>query len=407
MLNKYIDKLFFLILLISPATVFFAKGGSVILYSIFTLGILRLITTRDFKSKFIGIMILGIAMYNYSIIMGKSSYFTETLTKTSIVTYFFCILTLLMIFYIFSDYKKIMDINKMLISYYKVIYLEVIAAQIVLVIMFITGLGFKAMNGERNFIGLYNSPHTCGYSLFFMIIVIEWINVVTKKEDNILFYLPIFLSLFTGARTPALISIFAFCIFKFGKKPKYLLKGKLTLKSFVVFNMLLSAIVLLYRPILNFILESPIIEKFIKTSSSGNLTSGRNIFWADLIARFSEDFTVSQKLFGTGIYNTMILNQKDFGMSIWAHSDFIDILISYGVIVLVVYVLSYLGFFLKIFKNTDRKFMVAAFAGLFMLLSGFNGLVNYSSMISIICYIGLLFIARDKYDDIEYGCEDV
>ena len=109
-------------------------------------------------------------------------------------------------------------------------------------------------------------------------------------------------------------------------------------------------------------LNSAMADKFTAvtyTSNSyfdfwGTITSGRSIFWkADLEAFCNSG--VFHKIFGNGLNLVYKINEKAFGGFVWAHNDFIQCLISHGVLGLGLYLYIILSQLSQLKKNPYGK----------------------------------------------------
>lgn len=88
---------------------------------------------------------------------------------------------------------------------------------------------------------------------------------------------------------------------------------------------------------------SSISSKINSTSHGGylgfwdTLTSGRSSFWAHDIQQYSQ-FDIQNLLFGGG-FNRIYEINRQIGVNIWAHNDFINLLITNGIVGLIIYLL--------------------------------------------------------------------
>lgn len=77
-----------------------------------------------------------------------------------------------------------------------------------------------------------------------------------------------------------------------------------------------------------------------------SFTSGRMLIWEhDLYAFFETEIT--NQLFGNGFNFSYIVNDIRSGVAIWAHSDFVSILLSLGFCGLLVYIYILLKVFIS------------------------------------------------------------
>nr|WP_274601352.1 O-antigen ligase family protein [Clostridium paridis] len=193
------------------------------------------------------------------------------------------------------------------------------------------------------------------------------------------------LSFMTGARTPliiiALLGIMNF-IFDIKNRIKY---WKINL------GLILSSVVIFV--LTGLFKHLPLIEKTIRTSTAGGFTSGRNVFWRYLIDYYVNKFTIFEKLFGSGMDITVFINETYYKMAIWAHNDFIQVLLSYGLIG----VLLYIVILLKSIKTINLWILSG-----FIFLAVFNGLFNYHLFIFTLPFFTVIKILySEKYKEVK------
>ena len=132
-----------------------------------------------------------------------------------------------------------------------------------------------------------------------------------------------------------------------------------------------------------FILNSGFLEKM--TTSATNeysslnpieaFTNGRTAFWViDLHAYFEGNFL--NKLVGNGFDYVYYINKTRYGLQIWAHNDFVNVLLCNGIIGIWVYFYSYFCVFRESWRNMKK--LDAILLSLFLLIIALiNGLFVY------------------------------
>lgn len=159
------------------------------------------------------------------------------------------------------------------------------------------------------------------------------------------------------------------------------------------------------------LLNSSVMDKFSATAYSsssyfdlwGTITSGRSIFWAADINSFINSSAIT-KLFGQGFNSIYEINYEAFGGKVWAHNDFIQCLISHGLIGLILYLAVMLKFIIKLRKNNVSLFI----SMLVMMIWLFNAMFNmfYTYFCSILSFpilvLGIAVMSKreGKTDDI-------
>lgn len=123
-------------------------------------------------------------------------------------------------------------------------------------------------------------------------------------------------------------------------------------------------------------------------------TNGRSEFWAIDMRAFLES-TPFETVFGHGFSYVYDLNQQAIGMRLYAHNDFINILLNFGVSGLVVYLISFLPLALGTRKHAGG-FVCALFLLMWLFNAFFNMLYVY---VAAVIGMGLIAIALECVSD--------
>lgn len=127
----------------------------------------------------------------------------------------------------------------------------------------------------------------------------------------------------------------------------------------------------------------------------GTITSGRTVFWVwDLEAFF--DLPFLQQFVGNGFNFVYDVNASNMA-AIWAHNDFINLLMNFGYIGVAIYLWIYFKMtnaFLP--KGKQIPFMVkACFHGAVFINSMFN--MSYTYFCAVIAYPIFLYVINERY----------
>lgn len=213
--------------------------------------------------------------------------------------------------------------------------------------------------------------------VFIMALSIIGINVYKNKKFFFFSIVPFVAILAGGSRTYVVVALCLlliawYCMLNSPKK---------FVLTCIPFLLLVSLI----------LLNSSIMDKFSATTYSsssyfdlwGTITSGRSIFWAADLKSFI-DSSFFTKLFGQGFNSIYEINYKAFGGKVWAHNDFIQCLISHGLIGLVLYTTVMFKFFKTLKKSNANLFLCA----LVMVIWLFNAMFNmfYTYFCSILSF---------------------
>lgn len=394
---KKIDKIIALVMVLYLFCSFFNKFIAVITMVFCILLMLRVLRDKRIVPIILSVIVLGLLFYNYFI---SRQYFIlelEVLSNKPNIEYLIRMITFIMMLYCFSDKEILIDIYNEFENYIDIVLGIVIIYQIVIGVFFITKQGFLERWGMNVFVGINGNPHGNTYLMILMAIVIELI--VSKKNNRylVLYFIPLLSAFMSGARTPAVVML---CMFlgircfknKIRANLRFSWSGLLIVVGFLV------VISIFGNVLIDFILNSNIMDKFSSTSDSGNVLNSRDLIWNGLINEFKYNFSDIERVFGHGIHYSVIINMYNVNSPIWGHSDFIDILISYGIIMLAIYVVMYVRYFIKLWSIGGNALLIMVFFVGMVLLSIFNGVINYTVFISAIAFWAMFYISIEDKD---------
>lgn len=244
-----------------------------------------------------------------------------------------------------------------------------------------TGLYYVSFWATRTFKGPFNIPHTLAYIFFFM--TLHDIFCFYKLNENkylILVAINIIITLFTAVRSvlmPLFFILLYFVIKIFG--------GKSSRKKLVISIAILTLL---------FVALESNAAAFVITKSryalvvGGDITNSRwKIFENSIQALWKTPSSLEYNtVIGIGIKKLFEFNQSRLYFAIHAHSDFIDALVAYGILGLLIYCISF-GKFIK-----KKKFWEGVTIAL---LAGFNGLFPYGESVPLIIYCRVFFELLD------------
>lgn len=219
--------------------------------------------------------------------------------------------------------------------------------------------------------------------------------MIYYKNKNYIYFLfmPLFCFFMSGSRTYMVVGILLFLIswyYYVNTKTHFLLS--IIPVCFILFIL---------------ILNSSMMSKFDVVLDSknsyfdplGTLTSGRSIFWeADIEAFIKENFI--KKFFGNGFNFIYDINYKAFDGLVWAHNDFIQCLVSHGILGLFLYLSSIILAIKSITKG--RKYILPfVFVILIWLFNAFFNMF-YTYFCSMLSYPILLLAVKDGERKFDY-----
>ena len=394
---KKIDKIIALVMVLYLFCSFFNKFIAVITMVFCILLMIRVLKDKRIVPIILSVIVLGLLFYNYFI---SRQYFIlelEVLSNKPNIEYLIRMITFIMMLYCFSDREILTSIYNEFENYIDIVLGIIIIYQIVIGVFFITKQGFLERWGMTVFVGINGNPHGNSYVMILMAIVIE---IIISKKDNrylALYFIPLLSAFMSGARTPAVVMLGIFLGIRCFKNTirtnlRFSWKGLLiVIGSLIVISIFSDVLV-------NFALHSSIMDKFSSTSDSGNVLNSRDLIWNGLINEFKYNFSDIERVFGHGIHYSVIINMYNVNSPIWGHSDFIDILISYGMLMLAIYIVMYVRYFIKLWSIGGNALLIMVFFVGMVLLSIFNGVINYTVFISAIAFWAMFYISIEDKD---------
>ena len=129
----------------------------------------------------------------------------------------------------------------------------------------------------------------------------------------------------------------------------------------------------------------------------GSFTSGRTVFWAMDLEIF-KNASLFHKIAGNGYNLVYYVNKRTIDAYIYAHNDFLNILLANGIIGLIVYLMAFVGFIIRSGKMQNigaRALILVVF--LFMFNAFFNGQYNYpASTLAMVFVFSVLGKEREE-----------
>lgn len=302
------------------------------------------------------------------------------------IYYFVAVLMLLE----FGNNNAIMELKKAYLKKESIIDKITFLNFVIILIELVMPMCYSTQWGERYFCGLTDTAHTMAaglcLNLTFMLLYFEKIKF---KLTNLIILGIYLIAIFsTGARIfliPCAILIYNYVSKKIG--------NKLVKRVFYGFAIIMFIVAFL---------KTGMYDKFMyaindpygnSSSFLESFTSGRSVFWlVDLKDYFESNFL--QQVFGHGFDYIYRLNLSKVGMEIWAHNDFINLLISVGLIGFMIYVIALWKMFsnLRYSLKIKEYILIVSYVAIPALLNGFYTYAHY--MFSF--YIFMLIIMNNK-----------
>lgn len=368
-INKYKEKLQQILnwcILLSPIIImvsylfeknFFAR--KVLTLSIL-LSILLMSVTSVLKKEYMKINTLIKYLFILLVIVHYIFNFNdEGITKYLLVTALFLI-------YFCKDKNK-KSLREVIQSNTKIIEIMLSVSEIIMILFCFLKVGYTDIWEGNYYIGPFSNPHTTTY---YLIVLMIFATILRKKNNNIInnifLIVPLILSFITGARVPFLGAVI---VFLYNYYLDYTKNKRLFKYETIVFVSISIIVIIL---LLFNIIEIPVLNKIFDTLREGNFSNSRNHIWRVNLIVFSES-NIFRMLFGYGAAYPFEITQYYLQARVWAHNDFIQILVSYGLVGLAIYMYILIDFFVK-----NRNIFIIM---LLLFLAIVNGMFTYDVFI--------------------------
>lgn len=286
---------------------------------------------------------------------------------------------------IFNKFKMFVDKNFKKINYILLI-ITIIEGY-----MYITKKGFRYNWDGMYFSGTHTMQHTFSYFMLGCIAISIYLMIKNKSKKYIIYTMIFYIFiLFTGARV-ALIGIGILGIAFIFIDKLYIIKIKEYLLIFVMMFIL--------------VINSSMIDKFIRESSNSNISGGGRSAIRNIILNEYKDFTFIEKLLGVGADKVYEITSYNMNNEIWAHNDIIQISISFGVVGIITYLLVCYRIYKLISVYSEKK--IGLTMSIFVLVMGFfNGFYNYKDGVLFIPFFILMATSNSNVYNIRGGKND-
>ena len=358
--------------LLNLCVCFAFKGDMMTTFSILCCIIILFVGNKKIKATKITVFIFLIIIFTSILAFVRE---TNSVGYSSCLAY-----SLTIIFFVFyaESNIRIETVRKYFIKNVKSFFLMQTLFFLVL-LLYVLLNGFSAGWDTYVLQGPYLYPHTLAYLLLFMSMVDFYIWMESRHTGAIIFSgICSICILLTGVRTVLISLVFTIL---------YMFYNLMDLKKFrkLLFCISIGLVVLVvaYKKGAFDI----IIHKTLLAISNSTITNGRgNIVKASLLALNIGNSPLNL-LCGVGMNSLQNSNMSILGADIHAHNDLVDVLVCYGVVNLILYVLSFLKF---------SKDNLICFIGSLGVLALLNGLFTYIDCIPILIYVRVLFSPLHK-----------
>lgn len=287
--------------------------------------------------------------------------------------------------FILSDREKVWQVlvkNRRYIYYVVLLYTAIVTLSI-----FLPSSYAQSESGgwgdQKYFESISGSPNRVGpASVFVVVLIIFLIQTGTHKAIALLALPQVYVFLMGGSRTYFVVGLCAVFVLYYAMIPH---------KKWFYLSLVPVGLVFIVL-----VLKSNMMDKFAATFQSNQglsqkefwrrLTNSRSVFWVEQLKLFF-DTPWYKQLLGNGI------NFTTHRYGLWAHSDFIEILCSYGYIGLANYLGLMVYTFCQLLRPGRRHFLIKCVC---IFLWFFNAFINffYCYFCAMLCYPILLLVVQ-------------
>lgn len=243
------------------------------------------------------------------------------------------------------------------------------------------------------FEGLYSDPHQAAYRCCALIIYILFLMKARKGNqiyNIVLLLVAEVLLLMTGARTPTALGMFLglMAILCFKEEIK-----EFSLKYKKIFVTLLAVGVIAIAIILP---QTAFIQKSLNTKE-GNFDNGRSkLIQAEWSYYMNE--SIVNKFLGNDIAEIYEINRKTLYNPIWCHNDIMQVLLQFGIIMLIIYFETIIQAMVYLLKNQTKfnKAIIILLNLLFLFVAFYNGLFYFPRFVVA---IPIIFTVYKLYNE--------
>lgn len=366
---------------VRKVSIFDFVGKAVLVVMLFSLLILFCIKRQD-KSSWL-ILALTAAMHIFEFAYPVSQ-------KETFTTYLMYAVWVIFFLYLQNNYGSFFDAaNKQQAA----INSTVIIWEIIVIVSAFFPSSYEHTWGEGSyFISFSNTSFELApaASLVFAFVIFCYACDGNARKAVLLSAVPVVCSFASGSRTYLVVIALEVLILAM-----MIIKSKLALIAFIVIA-LIAGIGLLSMT--NIWTKFANAFQYSNNSSSfwSVFTSGRDAFWRADLDAFGKGGMVNQ-LFGYGFSYVYEVNESVFGNRIYAHNDFINILLTFGWAGLIPYFFAFGKCVLMLGRQMERGFLFSILA-----IWLFNAVFNMTYVYMNATFgLGLLMISAVKY------CQDL
>lgn len=371
--QKYGMELFLRLILLFPITTLFQEHIGFLNKALFAVSLFVFFASVRFHGRTLKYLLVISLLWLISMLV--TPWEALKLNINMAVYYIFCVFY----FVFFLEYRRriwhLLKRNSLYVTAVVLVYTLILMISIFLPSSYAASESGGWGDGSY-FRSISGSPNRVGPASVFVIVLLTFLLKIGYRKLFALLALPqLFVFFMGGSRTYFVVGLCATVILV------YILINNKRVFFYSLIPLGVAALILLS--------QSSMMDKLLATFQPGTpsvvfwqkLTNTRSIFWVEQLKLFF-DSPILKQIFGNGINFTT----HRYGM--WAHSDFIEILCSYGYLGLINYV-SLMVYSMYVFMKKNKNFFVNAVCVFIWLFNAFFNFF-YCYFCAMLCYPILL-----------------
>lgn len=376
------NDLFIKLILLFPITTLFQHYISPLNKLLFLSILIVLISVSQIRRRSLVYLLSFTMLWAFAVLVTPLAAIKTNLNMT--FYYIFLVFYLVFVLEDIDQFWNLLMQNRRYIFWVVVLYTSILTVSIFLPVSY-SQMTAGGWGDEAYFTSISGSPNRVGpASVFILVLIIFLIQTGSSKFLSALALPQLYTFFMGGSRTYFVVGMCAFVVLYYVMIPHK--------KWFFISLIPLGFAALLVAS------KSSMMDKFLATFQSElsgpefwrRLTNSRSVFWVKQLEMFQQTPVIKQIL-GNGI------NFTTYNYGLWAHSDFIEILCSYGYVGLANYIALMSYTLWKLLKTTKRHFFIKCVC---IFIWFFNAFFNffYCYFCAMLCYPILLITVKHMDD---------
>lgn len=246
------------------------------------------------------------------------------------------------------------------------VYVAIFCLTVVFSLIFLHGLKFEFGSKIPVLYGPFNIPHMLAYILMVVYCGVSLLDMGNKKKTVVAVKLICVICIVCTAVRSAVLATAVLIVCDFLSIRKISKKAVVLSVAFIILVFLATNTDILTK--------NPLMEKTLyATEVGGSITNGREWYRQITLSYYATRTTLLEKIFGVGIPGVVQAIYDVLRVRIHAHNDYVNLLVGYGMVGLVLFVICQLGLS-KICKSKMNIILLQLFI---FILAYYNGFALY------------------------------